>query len=340
LADIVGNDMLDAEIEVAVTDIDMFAPFGDPIPWYPKAKQSGGTRVICKPPLALKVRQKLLTRMIVAQQMPDPQIFNWKERGCSRQATRIKTALENGGQHVVVADVRNCFQNVNFDAVYELGLLPPEVIRFASDARYLQLAQTNHTAGQDQQHDEPTYNADNEQVRPAGLLQGFGSSDALWVALIGDLPERLSPFGVPFIYCDNVAVVCVTPELAAKAAEALASYFSDHRAGPLSLTITEHDASIGFEHTGYAFRRFVHTAPDDHFAVVTVEPSIANHVKLLGKLASAVWSTKDRLLDASAVKRMFDLHISPFAAVTFDFYNELLSSFIAEIEALHRNGRM
>lgn len=327
LAEVSGMNLSDDAIWEQSATIDLFAAHDRAVRWFGREKPSGGVRAICLPDLALKVRQRLLTRMIVAQQAPDPQIFNWKGRGCPRQANQIKLALEAGNRYVVVADVRDCFPSVNFDAVLDLDLLPPEVLRFASDGRHLNFVQVPDPHVIEQPSNTTHTHTIGVQAGPRGLLQGLGSSDAMWVSLIGDLPDRLSAFGTPFVYCDNVAVACGTKHAAAEAKEALARYFSDHRAGPFSLTIEVHDAYSSFEHTGYMFG----VAAQGNRLKASIMPSVANACKLMGRLAGDVRRAGGAGMCRDDAAKLFDHRLSAFSAVTQDYRDELFTSFIAEL---------
>ena len=342
IAHIVGPDVSDEAILSQANEIDMFARHTETVRWFRKAKPSGGLRTICAPSLALKARQRLLTHMIVAQQAPSPHFYNRKGKGCARQAREIARAFESGGNFVVIADVTHCFPSVNFDAVYDLDLVQPEVLRFASDGRHLNLMEAPD-ACLNAQHDTTNTLTDviDVQTGPRGLLQGLGSSDALWTSLISDLPEALSPHGVPFIYCDNIAVVCSTSGEAAGAEETLVRYFSDHRAGPFSLTTQIHDASEYIEHTGYMFS----SGPTAEGIKAVIVPSIANQCKLVRRLHDEVWQIRrsdDRVRGVTELlenhcygaRKLLNVLMSGISATSPDYREDILSNFVAELIAI------
>lgn len=220
-----------------------------PVYWYPKKRRTSGFRKICKLPIQLKVWHVLAKDLIYAQHQVGPHIAGWPGNDRHMQIREIADAIIDREQWVVIADVRRAFPTFKPSAIYELHSLPEDLVRRAIDSRYL-----NFTGGM---RSNPTWvkdtpMCDDLEMDPTGLLEGSPASNAIFSVFLNDLPDHM-PGGVnPFVYCDNIVLVCPSEACAQQAESSLVRYFSDHRAGPFEVTSECKPVWHGFDHLGYS----------------------------------------------------------------------------------------
>lgn len=198
--------------------------------------------------------------MIEAQYEPGAHIYDWKGRGTARCIIQLISAMDMENSWVLLADVRDCYDSVNFDAIYSFGVLPEIFIRANMDARTRRFRRKacQHMAGNVEHQEDAicplcAYTA--EPVVWRGLMQGSAASNALLAMLFDDLPSHLPRGLQTFVSADNIAIVAPTMEACREAQFALDRYMSDHRAGPLSLSVDHFgQARSGFEWLGYSVR--------------------------------------------------------------------------------------
>ncbi|AYE84843.1 hypothetical protein B5M07_01200 [Sulfitobacter sp. D7] len=96
----------------------------DPVFWYEKKKNGGGGRPICRFSPVLMSRHKMLEFAVRPQLQPDPGLFGIPQAGRSRDdAVRaIRKLVLSGHSLLAEVDVKNCYQSINPDALYELPL--------------------------------------------------------------------------------------------------------------------------------------------------------------------------------------------------------------------------
>lgn len=165
------------------------------------------------------------------------------------QIREITDAIKDCEQWVVIADVRRAFPTFNPSAIYELHSLPENLVRRAIDSRNLNFTggmRSNPIWGED------TSMCDDLEMDPTGLLEGSPASNAIFSVFLNDLPDHLSEAVRPFVYCDNIVLVCPSEACAEQAASSLVRYFSDHRAGPFEVTSECKPVWHGFDHLGYS----------------------------------------------------------------------------------------
>jgi hypothetical protein len=229
--------------------IDAVAPPSSVIPWRFKERRSGSLRIVCNFPLAFRLSHLLALKLIRAQVSPAEHIFGWPRRGRDRAVFAIAEALRTHGSHVLIADVRRCFENVRVDALYELDLLPSELIRNALDFRSLSFRRYGEIP---RQPNGSNYGSEElERTGPRGLMEGSRPSDALIAVLFNDLPSHFSRSVRLFVNGDNIVAVAASTEAISHAEEALVRYMAGHRAGPFNLRLERATARSGFEWLGY-----------------------------------------------------------------------------------------
>lgn len=247
-------------IERQAAKLDLCRASTDIIRYVEVPRLGRSPRRICQFSLRDRVALKMAKDMIEAQFRPKPHLYSWKGRGNALLITDLVASLDNAHSWVLLADVRDCFDSINFDAVYDLGILPETFVRANMDARTrrFQRKACQHLVGNERRKTDvicPLCAYDREPVVWRGLMQGSAASSALLAMLFDDLPSHLPNGLQAFVSADNIAIVASTREACREAQSALDCYMSNHRAGPLSLT-TEYlgPARPGFEHLGYAIR--------------------------------------------------------------------------------------
>jgi hypothetical protein len=255
--------------------LNAISPRPQPIRWRFKERRSGSLRIVCNFPIAYRVSHRLALNVIRAQVIPPAHIFGWHGRGRDRAVEAVANALRTHGSHVLVADVRRCFEHVEMDAIYDLDLLPSELIRNALDYRSLTFRRYGEIPRQ--RNGLPYGREELERTGPRGLMEGSGPSDALIAVLFDDLPSHFSERLRLFVYGDNIVAVAASAEAISHAEQTLARYMAGHRAGSFFLRTEQTAAADGFEFLGY---RIWAPSPGN----VEVEQSDANWCKALRKL--------------------------------------------------------
>lgn len=191
------------------------------------------------------------------------------------QIREIADAINRWEQWVVIADVRKAFPTFDPSAIYELHSLPEDLVRRAIDSRNLNFTggmRSNPTWAED------TPMCDDLEMDPTGLLEGSPASNAIFSVFLNDLPDHM-PEGIrPFVYCDNIVLVCSSEAYAQQAESSLIRYFSDHRAGPFEVTSECRPVWHGFDHLGYSIMH--------NFGVTRVGLSVRNWEKLHRRIRS------------------------------------------------------
>lgn len=295
--------------------LNVLSPRPRPIGWRFKERRSGSLRIVCNFPLEYRVSHLLALNLIRAQVEPRGHIFGWRGRGRDRAVAAIAHALRTHGQCVLVADVRKCFEHVAVDVLYDLDLLPSELIRNALDCRSLTFRRYGDVPRQ--RNGMPYGREELERTGPRGLMEGSGPSDALIAVLFDDVASHFDEDVRLFVVGDNIVAVAPTAEAIRHARETLARYMVEHRAGPFFLRYEQTTASEGFDFLGY--RLGLSSSGE-----VQVEHSDANWNKAMGKLEEQVSRCGECDPDQLASEAL-----QGFPAVT-DEYRAMLREMAAE----------
>ena len=143
-------------------------------------------RLVCSPSWPLRVAQLLGKDVLAHAHVPAGQVADWPGRGPLYHLRRIIADLERGNV-VLLADVRNCFQSVQPDAVYGLGCLPSDLTASCFDVRRIRLRAPSRNSS--------PIGYTFERTGRHGLLSGGSASSLMWAMMIDDLPGAL-PAGV------------------------------------------------------------------------------------------------------------------------------------------------
>lgn len=252
--------------------VNPFSPCRAPVRWWREPKRRGGFRVVCALPPALRADNLIVKDVLEAQFRPGDHIYDWKGRGRDREARNIKAALEQGYRYVLQGDLRDAFQSVRVEALYDLPL-PATVIRYALDYRSMVLTHAPEKevlpglASGELPLSEGLYGTLPRPYGPRGLLQGAPASNLVLAWLLNGMPGVLPPGCMPFLLTDNVLVAAHTEDECRRAEQTLLRYFAEHPAGPFVLGSSEIvSAQEDFERAGYEYikvgRDSVEIAPD------------------------------------------------------------------------------
>ncbi len=247
--------------------LDALGRFKRKIPWRYEARKSGPPRCVVDLPWELNAVHRLAAEILYAVVEPGPHIYHWRGTGRDHLALRLAHLLRTFGQHVILADVRQCFASVNVEPLTYLNPLPPELFRNALDYRRLRF---RRFAG------IPEGMEDGEETVPRGLLEGSAASNPLLATLFNDLPSHLDERVEALLFGDNIAIVASSEGARGHAEENLVRYFAEHFAGPFSLSIDRFEPKQSFEWLGYSFD-YVGSEVSIHFGT-------ANWLKALGRL--------------------------------------------------------
>jgi hypothetical protein len=214
--------------------INLWAEGYPPVNWYWKKKGSGGHRPICILPLALKAAHIMLAAVIRAVLPETSTLYGIPGRGVADAARNLKTLQNTGFVHLAKADVVNCFQAIDPDALYQLPL-PMEVIRQTLDHRNLNIAgeADQNSCRQTGGCFLPAYGQSHKASGPSGLLQGSPASSIIFAWLLKNIPT--SDDARVMLCFDNIVVAATSPEASRRMMETLTAYLGRSPAGPLAM---------------------------------------------------------------------------------------------------------
>lgn len=247
----------------AAKDIDLFRPYKGEINFYElRNKNNGKLRQVVRLPSTLKLSHRMADALIKEQFCPGRHIYNWKGKGTARLLHDMIGAFELGFAHVLLADVNNCYDSIDFKAVYDLKLFPNDFVAAQLDLRQMKFRRNacEHLAGEVGERAKVCSlcslagiaEPDGQPRFKINLVQGSPASNALLAVLFDDLPRHLPEGILCFIFGDNIALLAKNEVGLVAAKEALVNYYRHHVAGRLSLKfLYEGLARSGFEHLGY-----------------------------------------------------------------------------------------
>ncbi|MEO1951786.1 hypothetical protein [Thioclava sp.] len=228
-----------------------YAPLG----WEPALKSIGSLRPICKRiPLELKAVHYMLAAAVEAQFAPSVPLYGVP--GYSREdAAFALKALQNAGfRHLAKTDIRDCYQNVNPDVLYQLPL-PKEVIKHALDTRNLTFERLE--GQQDLRGSCGSYYSQGKTPTqdiasgPRGLMQGSPASGIILAWLLNDIPAGSDQ--VAMLCFDNIVVAATDYSGSREVVNSLFAHFGWHPAGPFALCDVSYADNQPLEFLGYLF---------------------------------------------------------------------------------------
>ena len=228
-----------AEVMAEASAIDPFLDCAEPVHWFGKPGRNQA-RPICSFGPIQTVRHKMIKYAVEAQLIDDRHFFDLRGRGASNAVIAIAHALE-GRPFILTADIQSCFQSINVDALYELQLIPPEVVRYALDYRHLPIerreGEKNHA---DLRSTSKRYNGYHvEAPDPRGLLQGSPASNAFLRHLLSRVVRGVAGQAHVFLYVDNFFVVAGSDDVCGQIKDGLVRQLADCSLGPLHLGSVE-----------------------------------------------------------------------------------------------------
>lgn len=258
----------------------MAKPFEGVVRWRTVEKRSGGSRTIVILPVMLKARHKMIASLIQAQFQPPDFIYSVRGRGRDDLIADLSDLLNAGFTAVIRCDIRDCFANVNPEALTTLPLargvietaMHPANLRFVrQDER-----ETSHRNTGDAINGSPisTIRDHDSAAGPNGLMQGSPASNIAMAYLLRDLSWPCSDDVRVLVYCDDFFIVGRTIEDCRVVEDALTRYLAGCPFGPLTLLRKETSESGYFEALGYGFVR------DNISGTWSVDLSVQNHDKL------------------------------------------------------------
>lgn len=223
-----------------------------PVPFFHKERSTGGYRKLCIFSETSLMWQRMAAALVHAQHKPGHHIGDWPKRGGHQQVDAIAQAIQTPWQYVVTADIKHCFQSVEFDAVYELPHLSEAFVRKVLDHRSMTFKQHDVSAKPLRVHEGATYHFERA---PTGLLEGSPASNAIFSVLMDDLPSQFNKHISVFVYCDNIILLAPDEIQVLQARDVLVRYLAGHRAGPFECRIEVQSVNQPFEHLGYQIVR-------------------------------------------------------------------------------------
>lgn len=233
-----------------------------PIPFYEVPRSGRDPRLICHFPLKQAASLLLGQKLLEASFTPHESIYCWTKRGKDLLVTKLADALGSiEDPHLVIADVVDCFPSVRIDNIRQRKVLPDPYFDAAIDGRNMRFWRKGlHRNRKDHNHMRANRGLPRSIVMGAectglsGLLLGAATSNALLAIIFDDLHSVMPDGIILFVYCDNIVVVCRSQDQCSQVQEILLAYYSQHLAGPFTLTFSHiGDARESFETCGYRF---------------------------------------------------------------------------------------
>lgn len=231
--------------------IDLYAPCCVPVLWRPIPKRTQGVRIVCKLPRVLRAAHLIIQDVLQAVYRPGGHAFNIKRRGRDVEARAIQAAMEKGYRYCYVGDLKDAFQAVNIEALYQLPL-PNTVIRNMLDCRNLRLRRvrmdkTTHAIHTNINSTKRMPNG------PSGLMQGSPVSNLILNWLFDSMPSVLPSDSEVFLFSDNVLVATKEEDQCRAVEQTLGQYFLTHQAGPFVIIGQVEPIESGIERMGYFY---------------------------------------------------------------------------------------
>jgi hypothetical protein len=208
-------------------------------------------RFVVNLPPKLRLIHRMAKDIIYAQQEAGRHIYHWPGRGTHRLVRDMMSQVKSGKTWLLSADISRCYESVNFEAVYGLMVLPPELLARTMDPSNLDFRKYQKQERRNivqERHIERALSDTivNEPRTPHGLLEGSPLSGALLALLFEDLPSHLPEDISVFMFSDNIFVPHNSESACREVADALTQYLAGCPAGPFSLTTEIFD--LRFEH--------------------------------------------------------------------------------------------
>ncbi len=241
--------------EVAAKSLAPFTPFPEPVNWWSMPKAKGGYRIACDLPRPLKAIHYMIADALYAQMDILPFIFDLRGRGRNMAILRLLEKLQAGYNSYRVFDVKDCFQNVNPEVVYNLPL-PRRIIDHALNIQNLSLqrvAKQTATVTGDIPSDTLLID-DAIESGPAGLMQGSPASNVILAWLLRNLPQPDNDDWVLSVYADDLIVVAKQDDTLERVEQMLLGFFERPELGPLFLKKKAAGTGLAFDYLGCEFR--------------------------------------------------------------------------------------
>lgn len=215
-----------------------------------REKTDGSYRPISSFGLERTARQRLAKDILEAAGVAHPADYSVRGRGVNAACDRIRElVLDEGCEHFLVADIKNCFGSFERNAVASFLPLPERVVHntiLIPDTAKLVI----HT---------PDINTNIKRWEDAarrGIPQGSPASSLVASALIGPLLDQLPDATRVVVVADDMLFGACSEADVNAIKLALTEALKSHPAGPLSLKhVHIRTTQQGFNFLGYRFRR-------------------------------------------------------------------------------------
>ena len=263
------------------SQFDLSAPFEGVVPWSAMPKKGDTHRPIVNLPTALKARHYMIAHLIATQFDVPSFIYGLKGKGRDDLVTEVKRFLEDGYVHVQHADIKDCFDSINLEALYSLPLAKGDIENslFPDNLRLVQRVATERTpiapgTATTTGTTRGTIMGSASTSGPKGLLQGSPASNIILAYLLRELKVKEDNDVKLLLYSDNFLLMSRTEKALLAEGQSLAEQLDQSPFGPLVLVNKDRSADAYFEFLGYGFQ------PDPTSKTWEITPSQSNWDKL------------------------------------------------------------
>ncbi|WP_417831902.1 reverse transcriptase domain-containing protein [Terasakiella sp.] len=308
--------------------INMWAKCNEPVRVKGLTKKDGRVRKICAFSPRNKARQILIKNLLEASGEISPFVYDAKDGGgVNGAAEKIKTLMEEGATHFVVADIKDCFNSFSAGELYDVLPLPRKVIDTTLVTDDLNLVGKRNTTPIRvgiRRRLNNNISSLPPRFRPTGLPQGSVASNLVATWLIA---ERLKAMPHPeriVLFRDDMVIAARGEEDAHAIVCLLERSFTENPVGRLEFKTLEvcSVCGDGVYFLGYNIYK--------HRSHVNILPSLSSIQKMYHK---SVWAMAKDLRERNAAPIRLETYLNGWA-------NAFRLSWYAEREAQYRFSKL
>lgn len=216
--------------------LDFSGPLKEVVPVRPKAKKSGGCRMLHNHGLLHRSAQNAVVRVVGPYFMPHP--FQYTQKGVHAAIRRAKTAIKTGHVYVARLDIKDFFLNFSAEALITELPLPGEVVEHVVVGRHMAVVMD-----QEKKHGQhaplllPHAHETLLLLARLGIPLGSGCSPIVGMFCVARLVWLSMPGVILLNYADDFLLLALSPKLLDEAIGKLTGAVADLPGGHFDLQL-------------------------------------------------------------------------------------------------------